>query len=54
MQGSTFTHIVAIDLGKFNSVICRFNPADATHCFQSIVTTPQAVHDPPGRSDSPA
>jgi transposase len=34
-----------LDLGKFNSVVCLFDPADSTHRFQSLATTPQAVHD---------
>jgi len=40
-----YAQIVAIDLGKFNSVVCVYNPADTTHRFQSLATTPQAVHD---------
>ena len=45
MHGSAYAQIVALDLGKFNSVVCFFNPADSTHRFESIATTPQAVHD---------
>jgi transposase len=37
--------IVGLDLGKFNSVACVLDPADSTHRFASIATTPQAVHD---------
>ena len=42
---NAYAQIIAIDLGKFNSVVCVYNPADATHRFQSLVTTPRAVHD---------
>jgi transposase len=41
----TFSRILAIDLGKFNSVVCLYDPATATHSFVTIQTTPQAVHD---------
>lgn len=40
-----YTQIIAIDLGKFNSVACLFDPADATHRFQSLATTPTSIHD---------
>jgi transposase len=39
------TMILAIDLGKFKSVACRYDPATGTHAFQTIATTPPAVHD---------
>jgi hypothetical protein len=45
MHGISYQQIVAIDLGKFNSVVCLFNPADSAHRFQSVVSTPQAIHD---------
>lgn len=45
MHGTSYRLIVGIDLGKFNSVACLFDPADSTHRFQSLATTPQAVHD---------
>jgi len=41
----TFNRIVAIDLGKFNSVICLYDPATTQHSFLTVQTTPQAVHD---------
>src|SRR3954447_17296199 len=44
MHGS-YSHIVALDLGKFNSIVCFFDVASGTHRFQSIATTPTAVHD---------
>jgi transposase len=37
--------ILAIDLGKFKSVACRFDPASGQHAFETIATTPTAVHD---------
>lgn len=37
--------ILAIDLGKFRSVACVFDPADGTHRFQAIPTTPATMHD---------
>jgi hypothetical protein len=33
-----YTRIVAFDLGKFNSVLCRFDPATAGHAFVSLAT----------------
>ena len=37
--------ILAIDLGKFRSVACRFDPATGAHAFETIATTPPALHD---------
>jgi transposase len=37
--------ILAIDLGKFKSVACRYDPATSDHAFETIATTPSAVHD---------
>ena len=37
--------ILAIDLGKFKSVACRFDPATGAHAFETVATTPAAVHD---------
>ena len=42
---TTTTTILALDLGKFKSVACRFDPATGEHAFQTIATTPPAVHD---------
>ena len=47
------TSILAIDLGKFKSVACRYDPRTAErtaertgeHAFETIATTPSAVHD---------
>src|SRR5262245_12913561 len=43
-ESSTKT-ILAIDLGKFKSVACRYDPARGEHAFETIPTTPSAVHD---------
>jgi transposase len=40
-----FNRIVAIDLGKFNSVVCLYDPATTQHSFVTIQTIPQCVHD---------
>ena len=37
--------ILAIDLGKFRSVACRYDPATGGHAFEAVATTPSAVHD---------
>ena len=42
---SSTTTILTIDLGKFKSVACRFDPASGRHTFQTIATTPANVHD---------
>lgn len=44
-KGSAAGVILAIDLGKFKSVACRYDPAGGTHAFETIATTPSAVHD---------
>jgi transposase len=38
-----YSSILAFDLGKFNSVLCRFDPATAGHCFVSLATTREAI-----------
>jgi len=38
-ESSTMT-ILAIDLGKFKSVACRFDPTSGAHAFETIATTP--------------
>jgi transposase len=40
-----FNRIVSIDLGKFNSVVCLYDPATTEHSFVTIQTTPQRVHE---------
>lgn len=44
IESSTMT-ILAIDLGKFKSVACRYDPATGNHAFETIATNPPAVHD---------
>lgn len=41
----SFNRILALDLGKFNSVLCDYDPASGGHRFESLATTPQAIHD---------
>jgi hypothetical protein len=41
----TFDRILAIDLGKFNSVFCLYQRVSGEHCFGSLATTPQIIHD---------
>jgi hypothetical protein len=41
-HGTSYRLIVAIDLGKFNSVACLFDPADSGHRFQSLGKTPSS------------
>src|ERR1700712_5162086 len=42
---STSHVILALDLGKFKSVACRYDPATGEHAYETIATTPPAVHD---------
>jgi transposase len=42
---NTFAKILAIDLGKFNSVACIYDPATHQHQFISVQTVPRLVHD---------
>ena len=44
-HSTTFDRIVALDLGKFNSVACIYDPTTQQHVFKSINTSPQTVHD---------
>lgn len=39
------SRILALDLGKFNSVLCVYDPATHAHHFESVQTTPRTVHD---------
>jgi len=39
------TRILTLDLGKFNSVLCVYDPATHAHQFFSVQTTPQTIHD---------
>ena len=42
---SDATTVLALDLGKFKSVACVYEPASGTHRFETIATSPSAVHD---------
>jgi transposase len=42
---TNITRILALDLGKFNSVLCVYDPATHDHRFVSAATTPRAIHD---------
>jgi transposase len=42
---SSATTILALDLGKFKSVGCVYEPESGTHRFETIATSPSAVHD---------
>ena len=44
-DSTTFGRILGLDLGKFNSVLCRYDPATHAHHFVSVQTTPQTIHD---------
>lgn len=37
--------VLALDLGKFKSVACRYDTATGEHTFETIATNPPAVHD---------
>ena len=40
-----YSRILALDLGKFNSVLCNYDPATAAHAFVSLTTDRQTIHD---------
>jgi transposase len=42
---TSITRILALDLGKFNSVLCVYDPATHDHHFLNVQTTPQTIHD---------
>ena len=44
-HSTNVTRILALDLGKFNSVLCAYDPATHAHRVESVRTTPAAVHD---------
>jgi transposase len=44
-HSTTFARIVALDLGKFNSVACIYDAETRQHVFKSISMSPQNVHD---------
>ena len=37
--------ILGLDLGKFKSVCCAMRADDGAHAFETLATTPQALHD---------
>ena len=37
--------ILALDLGKYKSVACDYEAETGRHCFTTIATKPQALHD---------
>ena len=37
--------ILALDLGKYNTVFCDYNSVDGEHEFGKVKTTPEAIHD---------
>jgi transposase len=44
-HSTNFTRILAVDLGKFNSVACVYERHTHAHRFVSVATTPQTIHD---------
>ena len=42
-----YSRIIALDLGKFNSVLCNYDPATAGHAFVSLTTDRQTIRRPP-------
>jgi transposase len=42
---SAASKILAIDLGKFKSVACTLEPTGGEHQFETITTSPSAMHD---------
>jgi len=38
-------NILALDLGKYNTVFCDYNSDNGEHEFGKVKTTPQAIHD---------
>ena len=44
-SATSFARILALDLGKFTSVLCVYDPRTHAHHFQSVQTTPAAIHD---------
>lgn len=45
MPTESTTRILALDLGKFKSVACDYDPATARHDFTTVPTTPAALHE---------
>ena len=45
--------ILAIDLGKFNSVFCRFDPATKAMTFRTVPTNTEAIREALQRQPGP-
>src|SRR5205809_6816419 len=44
-HSTNVTRILAIDLGKFNSVACVYDPITHEHSFTSLQTSPARIHE---------
>jgi transposase len=44
-HSTSITRVLALDLGKFNSVLCVYDPQSHEHRFASVQTTPRTIHD---------
>src|SRR3954471_22266795 len=44
-HSTAISRILALDLGKFNSVLCVYEIATHDHRFVGAATTPQTIHD---------
>src|SRR6185503_13450427 len=44
-NSTNFSRILALDLGKFNSVLCVYDAATHAHRFVNVQTIPQLIHD---------
>jgi transposase len=38
-------NILALDLGKYKTVFCNYNPSTGEHEFGKVSTIPQEIHD---------
>lgn len=45
IQATRARRILAIDLGKFTSVVCDYDTATSTHAFTTLKTRPAELHD---------
>jgi hypothetical protein len=44
LHSIAFSQILAIDLGKFNNVVCLYDPATTRHSFVTVQLVSQVVH----------
>jgi hypothetical protein len=44
-HGGLTMNILALDIGKYNTVFCYYNCNNGKHDFGKVKTTPQAIHD---------